>query len=237
MHLNEGPFYIANMKVEHYVSFPEIVERHTGKVVFKLEYLLDYKPEDFNIHLAVSLLAITQLVDEATLAEYSAFKHDYLYNKRIKLPEVTYTGPLADQYSLLETEKQKIMDDPDYRLNIGALFNNIHFGDEIPEDLPDISDAREVSLNLMKMQRRIMTEIAKEVKGHINTISWPRDTNNRFNYALPAKLIFDVFEYESRLLPKLNELAGQIVQGYESKPEVDEYGDTYWYFTINSNLL
>lgn len=225
------------MKVEHYVSFPEIVERLAGKVVFKLEYLLDYKLEDLNIHLAVTLLAIKELIDESTLAEYSAFKHDFLYNKRIKLPEVNYSGALADKYSLLEAEKQKIMDNPDYSLNIGALFNNIHFGGELPEDLPDVSEAQEILLQLSKMQNKIMTEIAKEVKGNINTISWPRGNDNRFIYTLPAKLIFDVFEYDSSLLPRLNELAGKIVQGYQSKPEVDEYGDTFWYFTISSNLL
>lgn len=225
------------MKVEHYVLFPEVMERDYGKVIFKLEYLDDYSADDLNIHLAMLLLESANLIPNYIINSYSVLKSDYLYNKTVDLVPERYTGPLADRFTELEIEKQKIMDNPDYALNMTALFNNYHFGDEIPENLPDVTDAREASFQLMQQQNRIMKQIEPMLSGKVKTTAWPRLANNRFDYSLPATLIFELYNYDSSLLPELNAKALEVVQQIDAKQAKNEFDENYWVFTVYSNKL
>lgn len=216
------------MKIDHYIFFPEVVARQPGSVTIRVDALDDYAPEDFNIYLAIALLRAAEIVGFEQLYDYESIKNDYLYNKTIALPDIAYRGPLADQYTTLQVEAGKIMDDPDYRTNLLSTFNHVHFGDDMPEELPDDTEQRNAHHEIMMQIGKISEQIEDELGIMTKTTGWPRLPNWQFDYSLPATLILSPYKYDEALLPQLQAEANKLVKSFTVKEDTDEYGEKYW---------
>lgn len=224
------------MKIEHLIFFPEILKKEVGKITVRLEDLDDYQPEDFNVFLAVENLKACRLLSKEFDEKYETLKFNYLYNDVILLPSVNYQGELADRYTELEIEQEILREEPAYSKYATALFNATNFGDEWPEKSEVVKVIENQLTQRRSTARQLMSEISKQLGATINTTSWKRLPNGKFDYSLPATLTFEVYECKPELFSELEKLAKKVVNNFSIEVKMDEEW-SFWEIEINYNTI
>lgn len=225
------------MKLLHYIFYPEIVSKQPGELQCKVIALDDYEPADFNIHLALAILKAAQIISADKLEHYRTMCDNYMYYQLIDLPTIQYRGELADVYTLLKAEETKLMDDPDYKVNIQSYFNHVHFGDDMPADLPNVDEQRDYFGELNSAMHKLMQKIEAEIGAKVKTTAWPRKPNNYFDYSVPTTLTFETYKHDESLEPAINAEAGKYVKSFSYTEGLDDIGEKEWLFTIHYNTL
>lgn len=210
------------MKTDHLIFFPEILKKEAGKIIVRLEDLNEYQPEDFNVFLAVETLKACRLLSEEFQEKYETLKYNYLSNDVIHLPSVNYQGELADRYTELEIEQEILREEPAYSRYATALFNATNFGDEWPEKSAAVEEIENQLTERRSAAHKIMSEISKQLGVTINTTSWKRLPNGKFDYSLPATLTFEVYECKPELFTELENLAKSVVNNFSIETKMEE---------------
>jgi len=202
------------MKIDHNIWYPELISTSEKEVKICINGLDEFLLVDFNILLAMEALCATNVLPVNDIEAYQQFKQQGFAEKKVVLPNVVYTGPLADAY----TRNQAIMDEfrsnPDYQRFSRQLFEACHFDGEMPVTDESLAILQERVFEIEQKNWKIMKEIQTELGVEISTTSWPRLQNGFWDYSLPAKLHLEVFEYQKSFAIELQEIAEKFISSF-----------------------
>jgi hypothetical protein len=206
------------MKIEHNIWFPELISTSEKEVKICINGLDEYLPEDFNILLAMEALCAANVLPANEIEGYQQFKQQGLAEKKVVLPNVVYTGPLADAYTRNQAIIDEFRSNPDYQTFSRQLFEACHFDGEMPVTDESLAILQERVFEIEQKNWKIMKEIQTELGVEISTTSWPRLPNGFWDYSLPAKLHLEVFEYHTSLGIELQEIAEKFISSFSWNP-------------------
>lgn len=216
------------MKIEHNIWYPELISISEKEVKICINGLDDYLPGDFNILLAMEALCATNVIPGNEIEAYQQFKQQGFAEKKVVLPNVVYTGPLADDYTRNQAVMDEFRSNPDYQTFSRQLFEACHFDGEMPMTDESLAILQERVFEIEQKNWKILKEIQTELGLEILTTSWPRLPNCFWDYSLPAKLIFEVFEYQKSFAIELQEMAEKFISSFSWIP-ITRYEDVKTY--------
>jgi hypothetical protein len=220
------------MKIEHHVWFPEIISKSEKEVEMYVMGFDDYQPEDFNLLFAMEALCAVKGISEEAIDRYQQFKQQGLAEKKVALPNVTYSRPLADEYTRNQAVMDEFRSNPDYQTFSRQLFEACHFDGEMPMTDDNLALLQERVFEIERKNMKIMQQIQREVELEILTTAWPRLPNNYWDYSLPTQLTFEVFEYEETFINELQQKAQQYIDSFSCKPIVRFEDEQEWKIII-----
>ncbi|MBU3660914.1 MAG: hypothetical protein FGM14_13640 [Flavobacteriales bacterium] len=220
------------MKIEHHVWFPEIVQKSEKEISMYVMGFDVYKPEDFNLLFAMEALCAAKGISEEALEKYQQFKQQGFAERRVSLPNYTYSGPLADEYTRNQSVMDEFRSNPDYQNFSRQLFEACHFDGEMPMTDENLALLQDRVFEIERKNMKIMQQIQREIGLEILTTSWPRLPNNYWDYSLPTQLTFEVFKYEESFVQELQEKANAYIASFSVEPIVRFEDEQEWKVTI-----
>jgi hypothetical protein len=220
------------MKIEHHIYDYncEIVEKSEGKASIKVKNtFLDYQPADFNVHFAIQTLLACNLLEKLSIGHYSFQKSQYLYDKATRLPEIPYTGKLADDYTFLQTQSDKLgaytraPASPPTILEVVETLKPFLSQAETSTITRYLDDIFSLSAFIGSKQSKILKAIHTEIRptSEIRTIGWKRNNSGAFDYSLPATLFLGTVAFDEKEYQKLMKVVAQIAQKFTITQHTD----------------
>jgi hypothetical protein len=216
------------MKIEHHVWFPEIIGKSEKEVEMYVMGFEAYQPEDFNLLFAMEALCTAKGISDEAIEAYQQFKQQGFAEKKVTLPNFTYSGPLADEYTLNQAVMDEFRSNPDYQTFSRQLFEACHFDGKMPMTDDNLALLQERVFEIERKNMKIMQKIQREVGLEILTTAWPRLPNNYWDYSLPTQLTFEVFEYEVAFINELQQKAQQYIDSFSCEPIVRYEDEQEW---------
>ena len=223
------------MKIDHNIWFPELISKSEKEVTIYVNGLDDYKPEDFNILLAMEAICAAKMIPENEIDAYQQFKQHGFAEQKVLLPKVSYRGPLADEYTRNQAVMDEFRSNPNYQTFSRQLFEACHFDGEMPITDENLAILQERVFEIEQKNWKILKEIQAEIGREILTNSWPRLPTGYWDYSLPTTLNFEVFEYNKNFVHELQKKAEQFINSFSCVP-IARYEDVNsWELIIQLN--
>lgn len=220
------------MKIEHYVWHTEIISKSEKEIAMYIMGFDDYASEDFNILLAMEALCTSKGISDNAIETYQQYKQQGLEQRKMVLPNYTYTGALADAYTRNQSIIDEFRSNTDYQNFSRQLFEACHFDGEMPISDENVAVLQERVFEIEQQNTKIISDIKREIGLEILTISWPRLPNNYWDYSLPGQLIFEVYKYEESFISELQKLAYHHIESFTFEPIVRFDDVQEWKLTI-----
>lgn len=220
------------MKIDHHVWFPEIIQKSEKEISMYVMGFDLYKPEDFNLLFAMEALCAAKGISDEAIDTYQQFKQHGLAERRVSLPNYTFSGPLADEYTRNQSAIDEFRSNPDYQNFSRQLFEACHFEGEMPTTDENLALLQDRVFEIERKNMKIMQQIQCEIGLEILTTSWPRLPNGYWNYALPTQLTFEVFDYEESFVKELQEKANVYIASFSIEPFMRFEGEQEWKVTV-----
>lgn len=199
-----------------------------GQAVITTEVSKDYRPEDFDMHLAFELLSMFQLVSYEAHSEYTTLRENYFFENVEMLPPTTYTGKWAVPFIKAEDASHQLSVNPAHTVDVLALCES-----EDGEIL-DFPFEEDLSLTLMKLKyEAIFAKIQAELKvDTLLRVECPQNDDGTIRLDAASLTI-----YPANYLPEEKQALDNYVQGivkdfaFEQQPQNGNI-PAHWQLTV-----